>query len=95
MYNFHIEEMISKLIGKNIIQEINQQEAIETLQNYWDGKIAIVWSAQDIMNRAEDNDIDITEEQAKDILNSILEKHDCEQGITWDTIDLAIQEYSN
>ena len=52
--------------------------------------IIISWSTIDIIDRAKERDIKITEEQALEILNNIKRGHDCNIGINWDVIDCHI-----
>jgi len=54
-----------------------------------DGKTAtFVWSTIDIIYRAKDRDITITEDQAKRILKNIASGEDDSTGLFWDTIDI-------
>ena len=51
-------------------------------------KITITWSLEDILDRAEEIGVELTEEQASDVLDSLLRRHDCNIGINWDVIDV-------
>jgi len=55
----------------------------------WDDKrqIAIVWDIDDVIAKAKEREIVVTEEQAFEILTSMKSQHDCNYGITWETID--------
>jgi hypothetical protein len=49
--------------------------------------IAIIWQIGDIQGEASDRyDVELTEEQASEILLDIKRRHDCEIGINWDVI---------
>jgi len=51
-------------------------------------KGCIEWSAIDIIDRAKDVNMQVpTEDEAQEILEKMIEDHDCNLGITWDTID--------
>ena len=52
----------------------------------------VIWSWIDVQGRAERREVEITEEQAKEIIRTIHGEHDCNYGITWDTIDYHIDE---
>lgn len=52
----------------------------------------VVWSWIDVHDRAEEVEVEITEKQAKAIIRNIHRMHDCNYGITWDTIDYHIDE---
>lgn len=58
-----------------------------------EGHVAVViWCREDVIGRAKEWGIEITPEQADDILDEVDRKHDCEVGITWDTLDYYIDE---
>ena len=59
------------------------------------GYIQIYWHINDIIGCAENNNIDLTETQAKEIALLLLNRHDCEIGINWDTILIYIKDYLN
>ena len=50
-------------------------------------QIAIIWDIDDVLSRAKEKHINITEQQALEILHNIERHHDTEIGINWDTID--------
>ena len=59
----------------------------------YDGnKIAFVWNTADVMDRAKDLKVKVTKDQAISILQKILDKHDCNVSVTWDTIDFHIKQ---
>lgn len=84
MYEHHIDDMLEALAKKSLITD--RSEAKKALQEYWEDKIAITWNAEDVIGYAKIHKKVVTEEQARDILQTMLQKHDCEYGITWDTI---------
>lgn len=47
---------------------------------------------EDIIVRAKYMGYECSEEQAMDIAATIMTRHDCEYGITWDTIEYGIEE---
>jgi len=54
--------------------------------------INITWTSKDILDHARDGmDMELTIEQARDVLRRIGDTHDAEYGITWDTITDAIE----
>ena len=61
-------------------------------------QIAIRWCFEDIISRAEEmvecgrNETIPTEDEARDILKAMEHNHDCNYGITWDTIDYHLDE---
>lgn len=55
--------------------------------------IAIIWGIEDVLGRAEEQEIPLTEDEARDILSWMDRKHDADIGINWDTIDCYIDMY--
>ena len=54
--------------------------------------INITWTSKDILDHARDGmDMELTIEQARDVLRRIGDTHDPEYGISWDTITDAIE----
>lgn len=68
-------------------------EAIKRLEQAEPERVAIaIWSEADVLGRAEELEIVITKEQARDIIDRVDHKQDCSLGITWDTIDCYLDE---
>jgi hypothetical protein len=57
--------------------------------------IAIKWCTQDILWQADNLDVELTEDQADDILESLEHNHDATIGINWDVISFYIENYLN
>lgn len=58
-----------------------------------EGHVAVaIWCREDVIERAKENDIEITPEQADDILDQIDHRQDCTVGINWDVLDYYIEE---
>ena len=55
--------------------------------------IAIKWSTEDVLWQAEQLDLELTEYQADDILESLENRHDASIGINWDVISYYIEDY--
>jgi len=54
---------------------------------------AILWQWVDVIDRAEETGQPIpTKEEAKEIIRVMIDDHDCNNGITWNTIDYYIRE---
>lgn len=87
MYDHNLRDMVELLIDQGIIKSDLQEETLKVLKGYWEDKIAIVWGSEDVIGYAKDQGKDISEEDARDILQTMFQKHDCEYGITWETIN--------
>lgn len=91
MYDFHIRSM-TELICK--IKRKTPKAVEAALQSYWKNRIAITWSTDDVITCGKDqyNEI-ITEEEAENILNSLLDHHDASLGINWDTLYDTVDDF--
>lgn len=71
------------------------REVIEHLQKYYDEEehIAVaIWSVDDVLCRAKERKIKISEEQAQEIIDRIDRQQTATLGITWDTIDCYLDD---
>lgn len=57
--------------------------------------ISIKWSTEDVLCQSEQLDLELTEDQADDILESLENRHDASVGINWDVISFHIENYLN
>lgn len=53
------------------------------------------WYTSDIIQQGKSRGLEISEDQAKDILQSIANSYDCSTGVNWDVIDIHIDKYFN
>jgi len=97
MYEHHIIDMIEVLTENGVIadSEKTKERAKEALDRYWTDRIAIVWHFSDIIDRAEEIGEDITENQALNVLEWLLQEHDANDGINWDVIDTALYKITH
>ena len=54
--------------------------------------ISIVWGIDDVMEQAKQDEKEITEDQARKVLKMMKDNHDCNYGITWETISAYIDQ---
>ena len=55
-------------------------------------KIVIYWCKEDVENVSSSMEVSLTDEEISDVLRNVLENHDSEHGITWDTIRCEIED---
>ena len=70
------------------------KDFITHLQQYYPPEekiLCIVWQVDDVLYRADELGIEITEEEAEEILNVMNHHHDACIGINWDVIDCHLQ----
>ena len=91
MNHFHIKLMAEKISERCGVNEADVQE---TLVSYWEDMIAVSWHISDIQDYIEETrNITLSDEEAKDVLFTLLRKHDCGNGINWDVIDGTVDYY--
>lgn len=56
-------------------------------------KESIKWGAEDFIDRAKDIGYEISEDKAQECLEEMIDNHDCNNGITWDTLDYYIEQH--
>lgn len=72
---------------------MNIQNAINRLTKYYplDAPVCMVlWLADDVIKQAKEQGVEITPELAAEVLESLDDNHDANYGITWETIDAAL-----
>lgn len=52
-----------------------------------DQEIAVLWSILDVQHEAKDRDLELTDKEAKDLLDDMSSNHDATIGINWDVIN--------
>ena len=55
--------------------------------------IAIVWCMQDVQEKAQEMGHSLSDEICLDILGDVQRHHDCNYGITWESIECQIDFY--
>ena len=91
MYDYMLEEM-AEAIAKEF--HLDNNEVLRVLGRYWQDKIAHVWQVEDVLEAAHRAEKPITREDALTILQQVFHGLDSELGITWLTVDVALEEYS-
>ncbi len=58
-----------------------------------EGHVAVaIWQREDVLGKAEELGINITPEQADEILDEMDHRQEAEVGISWDTIEVDLQD---
>jgi hypothetical protein len=71
------------------------KEIIEKFQSSYkpDDHVAVaIWSIEDVMEQAKENGVKITKKRANEVLDFIDDEQDATHGISWITINCAIDE---
>ena len=54
--------------------------------------ISISWSTHDVLMLADEMDVQLTEAQADEVLDRLVENHDGDIGVNWSVIEYFIDE---
>lgn len=83
-------------LPENVTQkEYNLIESIlDQLANNTKKRIAIIWGEDDVRGVAEDQGVDLTDDQVHHLLARLEKDHDAEIGITWDVIASYVDLYA-
>jgi len=90
MYDHFMEEM-ADAIAKEL--HIDNNDVLSILNRYWQDKIAHVWQVDDVLESARRAEKPIIRADAQNILHQVFEDHDSALGITWATLDVALEDY--
>lgn len=63
----------------------------EVLENYWSDKIAITWAEVDLAGTALKQGRIVSSKTAMEILHDVQHHHDAELGVTWLTLEIALE----
>lgn len=65
------------MLGKDEVQRIDPNEHV----------CVIIWSVGDVIDRARERGVKVSQSEAEDIIEEMEHRHDATIGINWDTID--------
>ncbi|MBD2201714.1 hypothetical protein H6G33_10175 [Calothrix sp. FACHB-1219] len=89
-----MENLIRFLIDEGVISEVNQLKAEAALHRYViTHGFCCYWTGNDVLTRANSMGVSLTKEEAAKIILDIGEDHDGYKPITWETIEVAINNY--
>ena len=55
-----------------------------------DDHISILWNVEDVQTQAKVNQLKLTKDECREVLDACLDGHDANFGISWDTLDFHI-----
>lgn len=92
----HAEKPSDKNWAKDQILEMAQlaDKHVEHTKKMFKS-INIIWSVEDVIERAKQENINLTETQALEILEDAKDNHDATIGINWDVLDYHIEDVAH
>ena len=67
---------------------VDLQDKVKDAEQFYCG-----WCADDVMHKAKEMEAEITQREAEEIIDSIEHNFDASLGVTWDTIEWAIDDH--
>ena len=93
----HLIHNMARIVQQRLADKdirFKTDDIVESLREYWADYAVHIWHTQDVFFQTDQMALPMSQKAAREILKSIEDKIDCEYGITWDTIDEAIQRWS-
>lgn len=56
-------------------------------------KGAVCWAPEDMIHMAKTEGWELSEDDAQEALEEMIDEHDCSVGITWETVSFYIDKY--
>jgi predicted transcriptional regulator len=82
MFNHNFDEMSDALVASGAVSEDKKETARNALIGCWADKIAIIWTVEDVLGVCPN----LSQEEAVNVLQSLLHNHDASLGVNWETI---------
>jgi hypothetical protein len=87
-FKMHLTELTNL---KKLVANKSEEEVLKALKEYYQDKLLITWSVQEIIDTAwQEMHIFITEDHARSILAYISKNFSADVGVNWDVIHSAI-----
>jgi hypothetical protein len=80
--------MVAALVEKKIIQPSQKEAATKALSDQWKDTIAITWTISDVQEMR-----NVSDDDARAILQDCLHDHDASIGMNWDFISSRAEDY--
>jgi len=90
MINYFLGNVVEALVEEGELDRSRKLEVTEKLSKVFDNKMITLWSTEDVIDRASERGIEMSEEAAKEIIAAMDRRHDATRGINWDVIDCHI-----
>lgn len=88
MHLQYIEEMVQALTP--VLKNYGRAQAI--LERYWEDRMALVWTVQDVHRAANEIEIALTEKEARELLHDLHAHHNQQYGLEWKDLTDRIRE---
>lgn len=90
------EQAMKGQVETETVSEVLSKFLADNAEDFYEkDKCVVIWGIEDIKNRAQENyghDVVISDKLALQIIEKMQHNHDCNHGITWETIDYYLNE---
>ena len=88
MDEHHLDDMVRRL--KPVLKD--QSKAKVILKRYWHTRMALVWMMEDVHRAANEREVALTNSEAIDVLQTLLNQHNAQYGIKWEDLTTHIED---
>ena len=88
MHEHHIDDMVRRL--KPVLKDTERARVI--LQRYWRTRMALVWMVEDVHRAANELEVVLTNLEAIQVLETLLNQHNAQYGIKWEDLTTHIED---
>ena len=83
-----IEQMLDAL--RPVLR--SRPKAKTRLQQYWSDMVALIWTTNHVHTAANEKELAMTEDEAKQVLKHLLDAYDSQEGVKWQDLTFCIQD---
>jgi hypothetical protein len=94
MHYQHRDAMARAIADALALTEGQRCRVRDALERYWQDRIALVWSVEDVLARCQTLGVVLSAHDADLALEVLWEDFETERGIIWDALDQAIRRVS-
>ena len=93
MHDYMIKQMVDIVVEYLNCNDSDEARVQEALADYWKDKMAHVWDIGDMHSAAAGVHYVLSDKEAKEALDSVLNDVDCEYGINWHTLEACAVDF--
>lgn len=83
---------IQALIDAGIVNPVLKEAAVKVVNRQFEDQVSFWWHIIDVQEHLEYDHPDLSDDDAREILQLCKDRHDCNYGMTWDSIDAAADQ---
>ena len=88
MHEHYIDDIVRRL--KPALKDPNKAKVI--LKRYWRTRMALVWTIEDVHRAANERELALTNNEAIDVLQTLLNGYNAQYGVRWEDLSNYIED---